>query len=93
MSADTPSSTRVCPACTYQGEEETCPECGVKTLSAAAFEKEDPTLGKVFADRYEVLDVLGRGGQTTRFHHDGDVPRLASSKLPQARRQTRFSHS
>ena len=39
------------------------------------------------------LDVLGQGGQTTRFHHDGDVPRLASSKLPPARRQTRFSHS
>ena len=39
------------------------------------------------------LDVIGRGGQTTRLHHDGDVPRLASSKLPPARRQTRFSRS
>ena len=39
------------------------------------------------------LDVLGQGGQTTRFHHDGDMPRLASSKLPPARRQTHFSHS
>ena len=39
------------------------------------------------------LNVIGRGGQTARFHHDGDVPRLASSKLPPARRQTSFSHS
>ena len=39
------------------------------------------------------LDVLGQGGQTTLFHHDGDVPRRASSKLPAVRRQTRFSNS
>ena len=39
------------------------------------------------------LDVVGRGGQTARSHRDSDVPRLASLKLPPARRQTRFSHS
>ena len=33
------------------------------------------------------------GGQAARSHHDGDVPRLASSKLPPARRRARFSHS
>ena len=39
------------------------------------------------------LDVIGRGGQTARSHHDSDLPRIASSKSPPARRRTRFSRS
>ena len=52
---------RVCPTCGAQTTERLCPEDGTPTLDEAAFDT-DPLLGRVFDDRYEILERLGQGG-------------------------------
>jgi serine/threonine protein kinase len=53
---------RFCFRCGFVAEagEEICPEDGSKLNSIAA----DPYIGKTLADKYEVLEMLGRGGMS-----------------------------
>src|SRR4051812_21488885 len=50
---------RVCPGCgaAPTGDERDCARCGARLL-----EVRDPLIGQVINERFEVLDLLGRGG-------------------------------
>ena len=52
---------RVCPQCRLKSDEKTCPTCKMPTVDEAALTGED-LVGRVFAERYEVQAVIGRGG-------------------------------
>ncbi|HPH27685.1 MAG TPA: hypothetical protein PLA87_12620, partial [Pseudomonadota bacterium] len=58
---------RVCPQCKaqFKGGEPFCPYDATALVSespAPAAAEEDPLLGKLLADRYQLRQVLGRGG-------------------------------
>ncbi len=52
---------RVCPQCHRRVEQRICPTCRITTVDEGALRGED-LVGRVFADKYEVLALLGRGG-------------------------------
>ena len=52
---------RVCPQCRLKSDEKTCPTCKMPTVDEAALTGED-LVGRVFAERYEVQAIIGRGG-------------------------------
>jgi serine/threonine-protein kinase len=52
---------RICPECKGRTPERVCPTCRITTVDEAALSGHD-LLGKVFVDRYEIVELLGRGG-------------------------------
>lgn len=64
MSSSAQETTRVCLACGLETQEEisNCPNDG-SLLAAGA----DPLLGTTFLDKYQITDVLGRGGMSAVY--------------------------
>jgi eukaryotic-like serine/threonine-protein kinase len=54
-------AVRICPECKGRTEERVCPSCRITTVDEAVLSGQD-LVGRVFAERYEVQDILGRGG-------------------------------
>ena len=52
---------RVCPTCGVETTERACPRDGTPTLDGAAFESDD-LVGRVFDERYEIIERIGQGG-------------------------------
>jgi serine/threonine-protein kinase len=55
---------RICPNCEYQGDEKVCPFDGFPMVSAAEYGDgtSHPLIGRVFEERYEIEELLGKGG-------------------------------
>ncbi len=55
---------RICPQCRFETDDAMCPNDGYRTvvLRDVAPDSEDPMVGRIFEGRYQVLDILGRGG-------------------------------
>ncbi len=58
---------KVCPSCqeTYSGQASFCPKDGSELEDQP--ESEDPFIGQVIADRYQVLERLGSGAFATVY--------------------------
>lgn len=56
----------VCPRChkEFPVGTDNCPDDGTPLLPSAAQATADPLIGKIFADKYEVISVLGQGGMS-----------------------------
>ena len=52
---------RICPECKTRTEERTCPSCRITTVDESVLSGQD-LVGRVFVERYEVVQLLGRGG-------------------------------
>lgn len=52
---------RICPQCKQRTEDRLCPDCQVTTVDESVLAGED-LVGRIFADRYEVISCIGRGG-------------------------------
>ena len=76
-----------CPRCGHAadaalGPLNFCPECGQDLRGAAADEPSSSALlGKVVADRYRLLALLGEGGMGSVFNGDAADRRLAASRV------------
>jgi serine/threonine protein kinase/tetratricopeptide (TPR) repeat protein len=78
---DVPVKARVCRTCNKQfrtGDSVTCPDDGGTIVDA----QKDPLIGQIFAEKYEIIDVLGEGGMSivykARHRH---MDRIVAVKL------------
>lgn len=57
--------TLICVQCNkhYAAETKACPDCGSQLTPVV----EDRLVGKTFAEKYEILEVIGRGGMSTVY--------------------------
>lgn len=55
---------RICPSCNYEGVERTCPTDGFPTVDTKHLKSDEDApilIGKVFDERYEVKQLVGKG--------------------------------
>ncbi len=55
------TASRICPECKARTPERVCPTCHITTVDEAALSGQD-LVGRVFVERYEVVELVGRGG-------------------------------
>ncbi len=55
-------SRRVCPDCGNKSDALLCPACGTRTLAERIVDDQDPLIGQIFAGRYRIESLIGRGG-------------------------------
>ncbi len=55
------AGTRICPQCKQRMEATRCPKCRITTVDERSL-KGEGLIGQVFADKYQVEALLGRGG-------------------------------
>ena len=74
---------RLCPECGAKTETKRCATCGVDTVPIAAPEKErDPLLGQVFAERFRVARLIGKGGMGAVYEaHQLSMGRAVALKV------------